>query len=236
MSRSRQLALDLPARPARGRGDFFVSASNRLAVAQIDGWRDWPGGRCALVGPEGAGKSHLAAVWAAETGARVIAAADLPEADPAGLAAGGAVAVEDADRALAAPAGPAVETALFHLHERLAAAGGALLLTGRAAPGRWPAALADLRSRLAAVPVARIEPPDDLLLEALAIKLFADRGVAVERGLPRWLALRAPRSHAGLAEAVARLDRLGLARGVRLTRNFASKALDADMEASPPPR
>lgn len=232
MSRARQLALDLPARPARGRGDFFVSASNRLAVAQIDGWRDWPGGRCALVGPEGAGKSHLAAVWAAEAGAQVIAARDLPGADPAALAGAGAVAVEDADRA----PGQAVETALFHLHERLAAAGGALLLTGRAAPGRWPVALPDLRSRLAALGLARIEAPDDLLLEALALKLFADRGVAVERGLPRWLALRAPRSHAGLAAAVARLDRLGLARGARLTRRLAAEALDADMEASRPPR
>lgn len=230
MSAGAQLPLELPARPALGRGDFFVSESNRLAVAQVEALRR--AGRLALAGPEGAGKSHLVAVWAGATGAAVVAAEALEGAEPAALAARGAVAVEDGDRGLSAEG----ERALFHLHERLAAAGGALLLTGRTPPGRWAVALPDLASRLAAIPLARIEGPDDALMEALALKLFADRGVAVEAGLPRWLALRAPRSHAALAEAVARLDRAGLARGARLTRKLAAAVLDADGGAMEPSR
>ncbi|MGM0585770.1 MAG: chromosomal replication initiator DnaA [Pseudomonadota bacterium] len=221
MTSARQIPLELPVRPARGREDFFVSASNALALAQIEAWRDWPQGRLALVGPGGAGKSHLAAVWAQETGAEIVPAADLPGRDLAGLAARGAVAVEDADRDL----DPAGETALFHLHNRLAAAGGALLLTARTPPGRWPVALPDLATRLAAIAVARLEPPDDALREALVVKLFADRGVGVEPGLPRYLAQRAPRSHAALARAVAEIDRAALAAGRRPSRRLAGDVL-----------
>jgi hypothetical protein len=65
-----QLVFDLPVRPAMGRDDFFVTGSNAAALAQVDGWRDWPFGKLVLVGPEGAGKTHLAHVWAAGSGAR----------------------------------------------------------------------------------------------------------------------------------------------------------------------
>lgn len=226
--RPRQLALELPHRPALGREDFFVSESNRLAVAQIDAWRDWPGGRLALIGPEGAGKSHLAAVWAAEAGADVVAAQALSGADLAALAASGAVAVEDVDRGLDA----AGQEALFHLHNNLAAAGGALLLTAREAPARGAVALPDLATRLAAIPTARIEAPDDALLEALVVKLFADRRLDVAPGLPRFLAERGPRSHHGLARAVAEIDRAALAARVRPGKRLAGEVL-ARLEAAP---
>lgn len=216
-----QIPFDLPVRAALGREDFLVSEANALAVAQIDAWRTWPGGRMALVGPEGAGKTHLAAVWAREAGARVLAAADLAGQDLGALAALPGVAVEDADRL----PGPEAERALFHLHNRLEAAGGALLLTGREAPSRWPVALPDLRTRLAAAPVARIAGPDDALMERLVAKLFADRGVEPERGLARWLALRAPRDHRALAEAVAVIDRAALAAAQKPHRRLARTAL-----------
>ncbi len=217
---ARQIPLDLPVRAARGRAQFYVSGSNEVAVRQVDDWRAWPGGRLALTGPEGAGKSHLAAVWADEAGAAAVSAAALPELDLRDLASGGAAAVEDADRLL----DEAGERALFHLHNLMDGTG-ALLVTGREAPARWPVRLPDLRTRLAALPVARIEPPDDRLMEALAVKLFADRQVAVEPELPRYLAQRAPRSHRALALAVEEIDRAALAAGLRPSRRVAGPVL-----------
>ncbi|MFO7857092.1 MAG: chromosomal replication initiator DnaA [Paracoccaceae bacterium] len=239
-----QLPLALPARAATGRADFVVSGSNRTALAQVDAWRARPGGALALTGPEGAGKSHLAAVFAAESGAAVLGGEAL-----AGMAPGSealraparapALALEDADRALA-EGGAAAEQGLFHLIGVLGAAGRPLLLTARAAPARWGVALPDLATRLAALPVARLAPPDDALMEALAAKLFADRQIRVEPGLPRYLALRVERSHAALAAAVATLDRAGLARGRPVTRRLAAEILGrddaADMEPSSPTR
>ncbi len=230
MAAPRQLALDLPARPALGRDDFFVAAPNRLAVAQIETWPDWPGRRLALVGPEGAGKSHLVHVWAARSAARIVPAAALAALDLATLPEDAAVAVEDADRLAAAPESDAAEEALFHLHNRLGAGGGGLLVTGRAPPARWAVALPDLASRLGAFAVARLEPPDDALLSAVLVKLFADRQIAVDPDLIAYLLARMERSFAAAEALVVRLDRAGLARRRPVTARLAADILRAEAE------
>ena len=216
---ARQLAFDLPVRPALGREDFFVSPANELALAALDAG-NWPQGKMLLLGPEGAGKSHLAQVWAGDTGARVIAAADLaarPLADP------GPMVVEDADRI----AGDrAAETALFHLHNHLLAAQAPLLMTARRAPAHWGLTLPDLKSRMEATAVAELLPPDDALLSAVCLKLFADRQVQVTPNLIQWLIRRIDRSFAAAREAVATLDAAALQRGRSVTRALAAEVLD----------
>jgi len=229
--------LDLPARPALGRSNFFVSPANRLALAQIDTWPRWPSGRLALAGPAGAGKTHLAHVWAARAGARVVSAATLVTLDPGIVPGDAALAVEDADRIadLAAAAG-AAEEALFHLCNLLAAGGGALLVTGREAPARWRLALPDLASRLRVAPVALLESPDDALLAAVLVKLFADRGISVAPEVIRYLAARMERSFAAAEAIVARLDRAGLARGRAIGMRLAAEVMaEATAEGMPRP-
>jgi len=93
-----QLAFDLPALVALKRSDFFVSPVNALALAALDGWRDWPQGKMVLVGPAGAGKTHLAHIWAGETGAALLPATAVAGADLPAFGARGALVVEDADR------------------------------------------------------------------------------------------------------------------------------------------
>jgi len=218
-----QMAFDLPVRSATGREDFFVSPSNAVAVAQIEAWRDWPQRKLVLVGPEGAGKTHLAHVWAAASGAEIIAAADLPDAGIEALAAHGAVAVEDADRI----AGDrAAEEALFHLHNLILAEGGALMLTARSAPRQWPLVLPDLRSRLEATASATLEAPDDALLSALLVKLFADRQITVPPRLISYLVGRMDRSFAAAQALVADLDRRALETGRKISERLAAELLD----------
>jgi chromosomal replication initiation ATPase DnaA len=229
MARPRQMALDLPARPALGRTDFFVAEPNRLALAQVERWPTWPGGRIAVSGPAGSGKTHLAHVWAARSDARILPAADLAGLDPVAAAAGGSVAVEDADRLADLPeaAARAGEEALFHLANRLAAAGGSLMVSGRSAPAHWRLRLPDLASRLAIAPVAALEPPDDALLGAVLVKLFADRGIGVGAGLIRYLLARMDRSFEAAEAVVARLDRAGLAGRRPVTVRLAAEVLGA---------
>jgi chromosomal replication initiation ATPase DnaA len=227
----RQLVLDLPARPALGRTAFFIAEPNRLAMAQIDAWPAWPNARLALAGPAGAGKTHLAHVWAARADARVIAASEAPGLDLATLPAAAALAIEDVDRS----AGDlAVEEALFHVCNHLAAGGGSLLVSGRDAPARWSLALPDLASRLGIAGVARLDPPDDALLAAVLLKLFADRQLAVAPGLIRYLVSRMERSFAEAEALVATLDRAGLADRRPVTARLAAEVLygeDSDSDA-----
>jgi DnaA regulatory inactivator Hda len=227
---SRQLVLDLQARPALGRADFFVSPANALALAQVESWPGWPGGRLALAGPEGAGKTHLAHVWAARAAARVMPASGLDALDLGAVDPAAAMAVEDVDH-LPEQGRKAAEEALFHLCNLLAAGGGSLLVSGREAPARWKIRLPDLASRLRAAPVARLDPPDDALLAAVLVKLFADRQIAVGPDLIQYLLTRVDRSFAAAVEVVAALDRAGLARHRPITARLAGDVLRGDAGA-----
>lgn len=221
---SRQLPLDLPVREARGREDFLVSPANALAVATLDDRAGWPAGKMILVGPAGSGKSHLVHVWAADTGAAIVAAQDLAAADLPALARGGAVAVEDADALGTDPAG---QEALFHLHNLLAEGRGALLVTARRPPRDWGLTLPDLASRLAAAGLARLDPPDDTLLAAVLLKMFADRQLAVSPQVIAYLSRRMERSFAAARAVVAALDARALADRRPITTALTAEVLDS---------
>lgn len=215
---SRQLAFDLPSAEAMTREHFFVAPSNALALQTVEGWQGWPGRKLLLIGPDGAGKTHLAHVWAALAGAVMLTAEDLAQVDVASLS-DRAVVVEDADRIGAA------ETRLFHLHN-LVTTGGALLLTARTPPRDWGLALPDLISRMQATPIAHLDAPDDALLSAVLVKLFADRQVAVPANLIPYLVSRMPRSIGAARALVAALDARALALGRPITRSLAAEAMD----------
>lgn len=225
-----QLAFELPHRPALGREAFLAAQSNAAALAAVEGWRNWPGGRMLLIGPKGAGKTHLAHVFAAACrGAGVVQASALAGADIPALAALPGVAVEDAG----AVAGErAAETALFHLHNLTLAEGGRLLITAATPPRDWGLVLPDLLSRMQALPVAQVDPPSDALLAAVLVKLFADRQIDVAPSLIRWLVPRIERSFAAAGAIVARLDAAALSRGQPVTRKLAATvtglSLDSD--------
>ncbi|MCF1708864.1 DnaA/Hda family protein [Tabrizicola sp. J26] len=223
----RQLAFDLPSRVALGREDFFVSPSNALAVAAVGSWRDWPGARMLLLGAAGSGKTHLAHVWEAEAGARIIAADALTRCDPNELAEG-PLAVEDADRIAG---DSAAETTLFHLMNLTLAQRQPLLLTAEHAPRDWGLCLPDLLSRAQAFPVARLEPPDDALLAAVLVKLFSDRQITVAPTLIPYLVSRMDRSFAAAHDLVAALDARSLAEGRPITRQLAAPLLDSEGSA-----
>lgn len=219
---TRQLVFDLPLRTARGRADFFVAPSNATALAAVEGWRDWPGGRLLLTGRPGSGKSHLGQVWCTLMAGRVaeVRGADLAGADVAGIATSGAVLVEEAEGAAGAG-----EAALFHLHNLLGQTGGHLLLTSRLVPRDWGLDLPDLSSRMEAMAQARLGAPDDALLRAVVVKLFADRQVTVAPAVLAHLTLRMERSLSAARDLVARLDGLALARGQAVTRALVNEVL-----------
>ena len=219
MRKPEQLVLDLPTRAALGREDFFVSPTNALAVQLLDRWPEWPLGKLALCGPAASGKSHLVHVWAARSGGSVVSAAELSEQDIK-LAEEGSVAVEDVDHLP-----KSAEETLFHLHNRLLENGGTLLVTGAEAPSRWNISLPDLASRLNAAELATLDAPDDALLSAVLVKLFADRQLDVSPDLISYLLTRIDRSFASAKATVVALDRAGLSKRRAITPRLAGEVL-----------
>ena len=220
----RQLVLDLPVVETFRREDFFVSPANAAALAAVDGWPSWPGSKMLVIGPRGSGKTHLAHLWARATGATLVRGAALAEADIPSLTAAGPVVVEDAE---AAAGIRAAEAAFFHLHN-IVTQGAALLVTAATPPRDWGLTLPDLASRLQAAPLTRIDPPDDALLSAVLVKLFADRQIAVPPNLIPYMVQRMERSLATARQLVATLDAVALAQGRPITRQLAADLMGRD--------
>jgi len=217
---SDQLVFDLPHRPALGADDFLVSACNSTAVDLVDAWPDWPHRVHLIEGPSGCGKSHLANVWRHKVGADLLAAATLSSSGIAELPAEGGAVLEDLDRCTFD------DQSLFHLLNLSRERGIALLLTARAPPAQWAIQLPDLISRLRAVPVAVIGPPDDALLSAVLLKHFSDRQLNVEPQVIKFLAQRMIRSMEAARGLVAAIDKAALATGKKITRQFSAEILE----------
>jgi DnaA regulatory inactivator Hda len=196
-----QLPFDLGHRDAFAREDFWVSDSNRDAVAWIDKWPAWPAPAVVIYGPAGSGKTHLLEVWKKESSAVPF--------DPAGSAGMNALIVDDADRLIG---DPAREEALFHAYNILRENGGHMLLAAAAPQSGWRFALPDLKSRLLAAPAVQIGSPDDQLLAVVLTKLFSDRQIFVPQDVVQFIVPRIKRSFEEAGKLVERIDRRALAR------------------------
>jgi chromosomal replication initiation ATPase DnaA len=215
----RQLAFALPHAESLTRDNFLEGPANAAGLALVDRWPDWPNRIMLLIGPEDSGKSHLAAIWAEEAGARSISAHALTATNVPGALATGALVVEDLKSS------DIDERALFHLMNLAREDGASVLMTAREPPSAFQIELRDLRSRLRAVPVVSLLPPDDQLFRALIVKFSADRQMAVDEAVVSYLTTRLERSYAAVRQAVELLDTEALRLGRPVTRALAAELL-----------
>ena len=214
MSASRQLALPFVHEATYDPAEFLPGSGNSAALAWLDA--PWPSHRLALWGEPGCGKTHLLHVWAARSGARLLAGPALTGLVT--LPPCGGLAVDQADQAPEQP--------LLHLLNAAAEARLPVLLAGRDPPARWHTRLPDLASRLRAVTAVELARPDDSTLRVLFASLLVARQLIVPDLVKDWLLLRLPREPACLREAAALLDRAALAAGRRVTQAIAAQVLE----------
>jgi chromosomal replication initiation ATPase DnaA len=197
------------------REDFLRGPSNAEALNLVERWPDWPDRIVALIGPQGSGKSHLAAIWAEATGARVLSAKLLPHSDLPAAFATGALVLEDLEFE------GLDERALFHLLNFAREQAANVLITSRSPLTTFPVIIRDLASRMRAVPSGALAAPDDALLRALIVKLAVDRQMAVDESLVSYVANRIERSFAAAHHAVQRLDEEAMRQHRPVTRALA---------------
>ena len=215
----RQLAFALPHAESLARDNFLEGPANEAGLGLVECWPEWPARTMLLAGPEGSGKSHLAAIWADLAGARSTMAHTLTAATVPAALATGALVVEDLK------ANDFDERALFHLLNLAREEQAYLLITARTPPASIEVELRDLRSRLRALPVVSLAEPDDLLFRALIVKFCADRQLAVDESVVGYLTTRIERSYAAARQAVETLDREALRLGRPVTRALAAELL-----------
>ncbi|MEM6695300.1 MAG: DnaA/Hda family protein [Pseudomonadota bacterium] len=219
---AQQYSFDLRRRPALGRGDYFVSEANAAALQVLDATQNWATGRLILSGPPASGKTHLAHVWAAQTGARLVSAADLHEPDLTQLSEA-PLAVDDAHRLAGDPEN---ERALFHLYNLMHAAGMPLLMTATAPPAAWHVSLPDLASRLELTDRAVLAAPDDALLAAVLMKQLSERDLDIHPDVIRYATARMNRSFAAASALAEALNREAFSQRRTLTKPLVRGVLD----------
>ena len=218
----RQLPLDLPIETRLEAEDFLISPSNEIAFHYLEKWPNWPDRVLLLTGPKASGKSHLAAVWSAQSRAWTEKASDIVLDRVPHLVSSGALVIEDCDQSTLD------EHAMFHLVNAARERGTYLLLTARKGPMEWNIKIPDLISRLRLAPEVKIDRPDDALLNAVLFKLFIDRQLVIDTTIIAFIQGRIERSIAAARDFVERLDREGLARGKPITRSLAAQLLKVE--------
>jgi len=200
-----QLGLPLAWPPGPGDDEFLVTASNAYAFHLLERWATWPVMTALLVGPRKSGRSVLARVFASRSGGTFI---------------------DDADRR--------AEKDLFHAWNTAQAERRPQLFIAEDAPPEWRITIPDLRSRLAASPVARIGPPDDALMRALLERQFLRRHLDARPDLIDWLIARLERNFVAVERAVDVLDQDVLEYRKRLSIPRARATLAAAGIIAPP--
>ncbi len=197
---AKQLFFSFPVLPAWGKEDFFIAPSNQQAASLINEWPNWSDAVQLLVAPACAGKTHLAQLWQEKTGANSIEAREL-RGEIAELLQKRALVIEGIDELSGEQ-----EEKLFHLINAAREENCFLLLTSSKQMGHCSFQLPDLASRLKAVPVTRIEAPEDELLGALLLKLCQDRQWKLSPRLLSYLLPRMERSMGAVAELIEKID------------------------------
>lgn len=216
MTSVRQFPLKLAQPTSFELGDFIVSESNRDAFAFVGDWGTAAGNFAALVGPKGAGKSHLLRGWAQDAGAQELG----PKSEIAALKAQALYFIDDVD-AVEGDGAPAFsDDFLFHLFNWSREVGAKVMVTAQLAPSAWARKLPDLKSRLGTVPVAAISEPDDDLLFAVIIKLFSDKQLQVDLDVIHFMVSRMERSFEATQKLVTLIDERALALKRRITKSL----------------
>jgi chromosomal replication initiation ATPase DnaA len=102
------------------------------------------------------------------------------------------------------------------------------LLTSRQPPSRWQVRLADLRSRLNAATTVAIGAPDDMLMEAVVVKLFADRQLKIGPDVVAFMLARMERSFEAARDLVSRIDAAALNTQRKITQRLVREVLEGE--------
>jgi chromosomal replication initiation ATPase DnaA len=207
---AQQIPFKLPLDPSMGEEDFLITPSNQTAVALLN-----TSTTALLLGPKGAGKSHLARIWQKRHTAGIF---NIHTTTISQLS--HAVVWEDAD---ATAWDTDIQETAFHLLNTVKEKQLPLLITATKPPAQWALTLADLRSRLLALPVAQIDMPDDTLVAGLLLKHFKDRQLRVSEDVLNYIIPRIARDGSIIEQTVKQLDELALAHNRAITVPLVSK-------------
>ncbi len=227
------LNLKLPTR--MGEEDFFISPSNQDAFQAIETL--WLNSFFAfnIYGQKGCGKTHLANIFAQKFGGLIIHAQDINMDNfDTYFDISQILIIEDTEQL-------SDYEAMFHLYNIYKNEGGYILFTSSAGVIKFrnfilftsnqpinqiTTPIKDLNSRFGALAGVEIKTPDDVLLNALIVKLSFDKGLSINPETIAYILKRAERSFEFIKKLVDELDQISLERKKPVSTLIAKEAIN----------
>ncbi|MFI3241974.1 MAG: DnaA/Hda family protein [Alphaproteobacteria bacterium] len=216
----KQSALKLELPTLMGIEDFFISSSNEQAYSAIDCFWYKEFFAFNIYGKEGCGKTHLVNIFKDKYNALVISAKNVNMKNyDTFFYKNSILAIEDIDENIDCEA-------MFHLYNVYKNEGGYILFTSKKPLNQIITPIKDLNSRFGAVAVAEIKAPDDILLNALIVKLAYDKGININPDVISFILKRAERSFLFITKLINELDLLSLERQKAITVPMAKEVIN----------
>ena len=224
-----QLILPLINPSNYSRSAWVVGDCNAEALGWVDAWPNWRQGTrfLCLYGAAGAGKTHLAHIWADRAKALFADASLMDLPSPYDLIGDGRAIVLDEVEPFA---GLHPEW-LFHFYNCAKEKNSYVLMIGNNPPTQWQTDLPDLKSRLSTFSSVEVGQPDEVLLAAVFQKQLDERGLRASDGTIEYLLKRIDRSFESLNFCVRKLDRYAAITRRTITTPLVKELLEADRAA-----
>lgn len=216
-----QLIMPFAAAPSYHAVDFIRGEANSEALAWMERWPDWPYSIILLHGPAGSGKTHLAHLFAARTGASFIDPTRIGKTPADQILTGNHSWVVDGLGEVTDEAG------LAQLINHARARGDYILFTARESAHAHVFELPDLSSRIKALPAVALGAPDEALLAGVLAKAFADLQLRIAPEVLSYAINQLERSYQAVHQFARTMDELSLTRGRAITIPLVKEALAA---------
>jgi chromosomal replication initiation ATPase DnaA len=216
----KQLILPFGIPPTFKAQDFIVSNANEEAYRWLMRWPDWAGICLAIYGERGSGKTHLSHMWHAQTQAKRLKGEEFNKIDLGSLLEGPRFIILDDAHLIEK------DEKLFHFYNHITLNNGGLLILSRTPPARWESHLADLQSRLNAIPAIKIHDPDEELLRHVFQKQFHDLQLRVDEAVITFLLKHMVRSFESARKWVEDLNLYALTQNRSITIPLVRELLE----------
>ena len=189
--------------PNFGKDDFFVSECNYFAFNLIKSWPNWEKKILNVYGERKSGKSHISEIFLEKKDGIKVLAKELDKKIFDKIKDSQNIVIEDFHE-------NCDEETTYSLIDMIEKEDKYLLITSLKAVNEMETGLKDLNSRFKNVLSAKIDKPDDDLINALIIKNFSDNQIILDKKLISFICQRIPRSYYKISEFICTIDEISL--------------------------
>jgi len=214
MNNSKQLYFEMPNKTALGIEDYIVTDSNSFAfdliIKMVKGEINFG----LISGPPYSGKTHLSKILIKNASNYKALYIDrdyqniLDKFESLDI-----LILENIDKVKYDKS----EQDLFHIINLVKESNKKLLMTSRKSISEIDLSLEDLKSRLNSILEAKINEPDDQLMELILIKIFNDKQLKIKPNVIDFLMSRLVRTYKSINLFIEKIDKFSLEKGKKIT-------------------